>query len=174
MAKRVLRAFFIDWIIPIIGALFVAFLLNNFVLFFAEIPSESMVPTLNKDDRVIITRLYNYENLNRGDIVVFHSEELNQDLIKRLIGLPGDHIEIIKGEVYINGEVLEEDYVKNNESLDYELSYDVPKEKYFFLGDNRSNSYDSRRWKNPYVDEKDIVGKAQLKIYPFNDFGSIK
>lgn len=174
MTKKIFKIFVLDWILPIVLAVGIAFLINNFLLFFSEVTSGSMIPTLNINDRVIVTKVYDYKNLKRGDIVVFHSDELDETLIKRLIGLPGDHIEINDGDVSINGKIIEENYVKNNEVTDRELVYDVPKDKYFFLGDNRVNSYDSRKWKNPFIDKKDIEGKAKLKIYPFKDFGSIK
>ena len=66
---------------------------------------------------------------------------------------------------------LEEKYVKNNE--DYDGSFEIPEGKYFFLGDNRAQSDDSRYWENPYVDEKDIEGKVQIRIYPFNKIGKV-
>ncbi len=103
----------------------------------------------------------------------FYSNELQETLIKRVIGLPGDHIIIKDGIVNVNGEDLQEDYVKNNDFSDDELIYDVPEGKYFFLGDNRPVSKDSRRWINPYVDQADIKGKAILKYYPLKDFGSM-
>jgi signal peptidase I len=105
--------------------------------------------------------------------LVFYSEEHKKQLIKRVIGLPGDKINISKGTVTINGEVLQEDYVKNND-LSYEGNFEVPENKYLFLGDNRSNSNDSRLWINPYIDEKDIEGKALLRVYPFKEFGTLK
>ena len=77
-----------------------------FVVFKVKIPSESMVPTLNVGDRLFVTRVYNPENLNRGDVVVFYSEEKNECIIKRLIGKPGDKIVIKDGVVTVNGETL--------------------------------------------------------------------
>lgn len=132
-----------------------------------------MVPTINVGDRLMVNRVYTKDNLKRGDILVFYSNELQETLIKRVIGLPGDHIIIKDGIVNVNGEDLQEDYVKNNDFSDDELIYDVPEGKYFFLGDNRPVSKDSRRWINPYVDQADIKGKAILKYYPLKDFGSM-
>lgn len=169
-----MKKFIKEWIIPVIAAICIAFLIHNFLFYFVEIPSVSMVPTLNVDDRLIVTRVYDYDNLKRGDIIVFHSDELNQRLIKRLIGLPGDHIEITKGVVSVNGEVLPEEYVKNNGYEEEKLVYDIPEDKYFFLGDNRPNSLDARYWKNPYIDKKSIEGKAKFKVYPFRNFGKLK
>ena len=83
-------------------ALVLAFLINKFLIFKVKIPSESMVPTLNVGDRLFVTRIYNPEKLKRGDIVVFHSDEKNEDMIKRLIGLPGDKVVIKDGIVTVN------------------------------------------------------------------------
>lgn len=164
--------FFKDWIIPIALAIIVSLLINKFLFFNVYVPTPSMVPTLNVNDKFIVTKVYNKENLKEGDIIVFHSNEFNKRLVKRLIGLPGDKIEIKDGVVFRNGEKLNEEYVKNKDK--YNGIYEVPKGKYFFLGDNRPNSTDSRLWKNPYVDASDIEGKVQFRYYPLKDFGTVK
>lgn len=164
--------FFREWIVPIVAAIGIAFLINKFLVYNVYIPSESMVPTLNVGDKLMVTRVYDTDKIKRGDIVVFYSEELDEILIKRVIGLPGDHIKIHDGIVNINGEDIKENYVKNNES--YDGTFDVPDNKFFFLGDNRSRSNDARRWINPYIDASNIQGKARIKFYPFKDFGSLK
>ena len=164
--------FFFEWVIPIAIALVLALLIKQFLIFKVYIPSGSMIPTLNEGDQLFVTRVYNLDNLKRGDILVFDSDELNDVLIKRLIGLPGDKINIVKGTVYVNGEKLEEDYVKNSDDISGE--FEVPEGKYFFLGDNRAISYDARRWKNPYIDGSDIKAKAQIRVYPFSDFGFVR
>ena len=167
-------SFFREWVIPILAAIGIAILINKFVFYNVYIPSESMVPTLNVGDKLMVTRIYNTDNIKRGDVVVFYSDELQETVIKRVIGIPGDHIEIDNGVVTINGEVIQEDYVKNNEYNKTNLVFDVPDDKFFFLGDNRIRSNDARRWINPYIDDSDIKGKAVLKFYPFSDFGIIK
>ncbi len=168
-----LKKLFFDWILPIIAAVAIGLLINKFLLFKVYIPSESMVPTLKIGDQLFVTKVYNTENIKTGDIVVFYSEELNDLLIKRVIGLPGDKVEIKdNGDVYVNGNKLNEAYVKNKS--DKSGSYTVPEGKFFFLGDNRANSKDSRWWNNPYVDKKDIRGKARVRVYPFDRFGVIK
>ena len=170
--KNSIKNFIYEWGIPIISAFIIAFLINKFVLFKVLIPSESMVPTLNVGDRLFVTRIYNLDRLERGDIIVFYSEELQEDLIKRLIGLPGDKIEIENGVVSVNGEVLQEDYIGAQDN--YNGVYEVPEGKYFFLGDNRLYSKDSRYWINPYIDGEDITGKAQIKVYPLDQIGKVK
>lgn len=163
--------FFREWIIPIIAAIGIAVLINKFLIYNVYIPSESMVPTLNVGDKLMVTRVYDTDKIKRGDIIVFFSEELNEVLIKRAIGLPGDHIKIHNGIVNVNGEDIKEDYVKNNES--FNGNFDVPDNKFFFLGDNRIRSNDARKWINPYIDASNIQGRARIKFYPFKDFGSL-
>lgn len=170
--KKEKKNFFTEWVLPIGLALIIALLIKQFLIFKVYIPSESMVPTLNKGDQLFVSRVYNLDNLKRGDILVFKSEELNDTLIKRLIGLPGDKIVIENGKVSVNGEQLDEDYVKNKDNFYGE--FEVPEGKYFFLGDNRPVSWDSRKWNESYIDGSEIMAKAQLKVYPFSDFGSIK
>lgn len=167
-------SFFKEWVMPIICAIGIVVLLNKFIFINVSLPpSGSMIPTLNDNDRLIATRIWNEDDIKRGDILVFNSKELdNKMLIKRVIGLPGDHIEINNGVVKVNGTELKEDYVKNNKS--YDGIFDVPDNKIFFLGDNRSGSYDSRYWENPYIDKSDIEGKAQFRYYPIRDFKLIK
>lgn len=166
------NGFFYEWGIPVIVAVVLAVLINKFIVFKVYIPSESMVPTLNVDDRLFVTRVYNEDKFERGDILVFESEELGEKLIKRLIGLPGDKILIENGQVSVNGEKLIEPYIGNEDR--FNGKYEVPEGKYFFLGDNRLWSKDSRYWNDPYIDGKDIIGKAQIKVYPFSEIGRIE
>ena len=162
-----IKQFFMDWIIPIGAAI-----INKFLIFNVYVPTGSMIPTINEYDRGIVTKVYNPENLSRGDIVVFYSDELEKTLVKRLIGLPGDKIEFKNGVLYRNGEKIEEDYVKNKDN--YSGSFEVPEGKYFFAGDNRPNSDDARRWKNPYIDKSKIEGKFRFRFYPLKNFGTVK
>lgn len=162
-----------SWVLSSVLVLLMMLFINKFIIFRAYIPSESMFPTIKKHDQLIVLKLYKLDNLKRGDILVFESEELNDLLIKRLIGLPGDEISIINGKVIVNGEVIQENYVENNE-FDYTGKFKVPDGKYFFLGDNRSKSNDSRYWNNHYIDSEDIVGKALIRVYPFKEFGTLK
>ena len=105
-----------EWVIDIAVVAVVAFLVWHFAGYGVWIKSGSMIPTLKIKDRLIVTRVHNPENLKEGDIVLFKNDEFKDEiLIKRLIGLPGDKIDIVEGVVFINGEQLKEDYVKNNE-----------------------------------------------------------
>ena len=138
------------------------FILSRFVLFNGYIPSASMENTLMTKDRFIGLRLD--KNYKRGDIVVFRFDE-KKYYIKRIIGVGGDLIEIKRDCVYVNGKKLDEPYLK--ESMDSrEGVYIVPEDSYFFLGDNRNDSLDSRYWQNPYRTKEDIVAKAWLRYWP--------
>lgn len=166
-SKSIFKYILTDWIIPIVIAVVIALLLNKYVFFIMKIPSESMDPTLKVGDLGIVTRVYNANNLKRGDVVIFESVELDETLVKRLIGLPGDEIKITEnGDVYINGEKFEQDFVKHSGGAGGD--YNVPEGCYFFLGDNRGNSWDSRYWTTKYIEEKYIEGKGQFVIFPFN------
>lgn len=92
-------------------------------------------------------------------------------MIKRLIGLPNDNVVIDNGVLSVNGEILTEDYIQNQDY--FSGSYTVPAGKYFFLGDNRGDSFDSRYWVNKYIDFNDIKGKAFIRVFPFDEFGFI-
>ena len=166
------KGFLYDWILPVVLALVATLIINRYLLFKVYIPSESMKPTLEKGDQLFVTRVYNLNKLQRGDVVVFYSNELGDTLIKRLIALPGDEVEIKEGKVYINGTETIEDYVKNPSI--YNGDFKVPEGKFFFLGDNRANSADARYWANPYIDGSDIKGKAQVRVYPFSRIGILK
>lgn len=166
------KEIFFEWIVPILVSVIIALLIKRFLIFQVEVPTGSMIPTINKNDKFLVTKTYNLDNLRRGNIIVFYSNEFDELLIKRLIGLPGDNISIANGKVSVNGEELDESYVVNHDTFNGE--FNVPEGKYFFLGDNRPDSCDSRMWKDPYVDGKDIKGKEFIRIYPFKDFGTIK
>ena len=133
-----------------------------------------MSPTLKVGNQLFVTKVYNTSNIKRGDVLVFNSDELHELLLKRVIGLPGDNVEIKKdGAVYVNGEKIKEDYVKYPGGKT-NMSFNVPEGKFLMLGDNRANSDDARYWANPYIDSKDIDAKAQIIIYPFNRIGFIR
>lgn len=100
-----------DWVIPILIALVITVLINKLVFFNIQVPTSSMYPTIKEGDRIAVLRVHDLSKLKRGDIVVFQSDELSETLVKRLIGLPGDTVEIREGEqVYINGTLFEQDF----------------------------------------------------------------
>lgn len=136
----------------------------------AYIPSESMETTLMTHDRIIGFRLV--KHYKRGDIAIFHYDDKDY-YIKRVIGVGGDTVSIKNNEVYVNGEKIKEPYL--HEPMDTpDAEYVVPENSYFFLGDNRNNSMDSRFWENPFRRKEDMVGKAIFRYWPLNKIGIIK
>ena len=147
----------------------VVLVVNNFLLINAKIPSESMEQTIMTGDRVFGNRLaYVFGEPERYDIIIFkYPDDESQLFIKRLIGLPGETVEIRDGKVYIDGalEPLDDSFVPEVPTGDYG-PYKVPENSYFMLGDNRENSRDSRFWDNTFVTFDQIVGKAVLRYFP--------
>ena len=148
----------------------IALFVNFVVLINSTVISGSMEETINTDDRVLGFRCaYWLSEPKRGDIVIFEEEETGRYLLKRIIGLPGDTVVIQKGEVLINGEPLQEDYL-NVITRGSFGPYEVPEGEYFVMGDNRNNSNDSRYWQYPFITKRQILGKIFLRYYPIPDF----
>lgn len=147
--------------------IFVAsFFFFTFVIKNGAVPSDSMNPTLNVGDLIVANGLaYMVDNPQRGDIVIFKSEVTNGKIfIKRIIGLPGDDLMFIDGDIYLNGSLLIEEYLSPDLKTNSEKDFEVPEGCYFVMGDNRDNSYDSRYWDNPFITLKNIKGKMLLNI----------
>ena len=139
----------------------------------------SMTDTLQPGDYLLMNKIiYKNHEAERGDIVVLHSD-LKQDngreklLIKRVIGLPGDTVFISDNSVYINGELLEEDYIREPGVVPGDIDITVPEGEYFVMGDNRGNSIDSRSEEVGCVKHEDLVGKAFFRLFPFKNIGKI-
>ena len=131
------------------------------------IPSESMIPTLQIGDRVLVNKfIYRFTEPKRGDVVVFESVEGgNEDLIKRVVGVPGDEISVRRGKLFVNGELRRQPYVnKRFPDRSFFAPTTVPKGHVFVMGDNRANSRDSRFF-GP-VPKKKIEGEAFLRFWP--------
>jgi signal peptidase I len=161
-------------------SLLLAFGIRQFIAEPRYIPSESMVPTLEVNDRLMVEKLsYLFHQPNRGDVVVFwppdrlkqQNPELKKEaFIKRIIGLPGDKVEVKGGKVFINNQPLIEDYIaaKPNYQWGPEI---VPNDSYLVLGDNRNNSYDSHFW--GYVPRQNLIGRAAFRFWPLPRIGGI-
>ena len=131
------------------------------------IPSGSMIPTLQINDRVLVNKfIYRFTEPERGDIVVFESvDNSEQDLIKRVVGLPGDEISVRSGKLFVNGEPQEESYVNQKlPDVSFFAKTTVPEDHVFVMGDNRANSQDSRVF-GP-LPEENIEGEAFLRFWP--------
>jgi signal peptidase I len=184
----------IEWIAVIGGALVVALVIKTFLIQAFYIPSGSMEPTLDIGDRVLVNKLsYRLHDVNRGDLVVFEANEGHgdcgqpvnnaaaateaesgiKDLIKRVIALPGDTIDIRDNQVLINDRILEEPYigddVQTQPTGNVEFPFDVPEGCVFVMGDNRTDSRDSRIF-GP-IDEDQIVGRAFIRVWPLTALG---
>ncbi|MDP4178614.1 MAG: signal peptidase I [Bacillota bacterium] len=181
MTNNKLVNFIKDWVIPVLIAVLLTILIRKFLFFNIQVPTGSMIPTIEINDRLLVTKVYNTNHLKRGQVVVFTSKELNNTLIKRLIGLPGDTVTIKhNGDVYVNDKKIDQSYVVHpggipmDSTSEEDISYQVPQGQFFFLGDNRANSDDSRYWQNHFIDKKDIMGVARITIFPFSRIGKLK
>lgn len=170
-----------SWIRTILLAVIIAFLIRAFLFTNYIVEGDSMLPTMHNGDRLVVNKLvYKIYEPERFDVIVFHANS-QVDYIKRIIGLPGDHI-AFKGDVlYINGEPYDEPYLEemkaNVQSGTYTNDFTleeiigketIPEDTVFILGDNRQNSTDSRNLGVVQIDE--IVGKVNVKYWPFSDF----
>ena len=141
----------------------------NFFIIGTTVMSGSMEPKLKVGHIVLYNRLdYKKHMPERGDIIFFRSDELDKYLAKRVIGIPGDHLEFLYGNVYINGMKAEESaYIANGiETNSLTISFIVPDNSVFVLGDRRETSYDSRFWKEPFISSEDIMGKYLCHMGP--------
>ena len=149
----------------------IAVLITTLFLPILQISGDSMSPTLEHDEIVILLKTKDFD---RGDLIGFYYQ--GKILLKRVIALPEDEVAIdADGNVYINGELLEEPYVtdKGLGDCDLEFPYKVPGTGYFVLGDQRSNSVDSRNSAIGAISQDDIIGKVFLRVWPFSKLGLI-
>ncbi len=165
--KLDLKKELLDWSKRIAICFLAAVFINTFIIVNANVPSGSMENTIMTGDRLFANRLaYAFSDPERFDIVVFKFPDNREKLyVKRIIGLPGDTVSIIDGAVYINGEVIDEPYIKEPFYGSFG-TYNVPEGHYFVLGDNRRISVDSRSWENTFVPEKDIVAQPIIRYLP--------
>lgn len=165
---------FLEWIKAIVIAVVIGAVLLTFIKPIV-VQQHSMEPTFNEGDYIFLSRqAYTlFGDLERGDVVVFHTgmkDDNNNDknLIKRVVGLPGDTIEIKDGYVYLNGELLDEPYVAQQGISGEMEAVTVPEGQLFAMGDNRGDSLDSRDPAIGCVNQDEILGKVFVRVFPFN------
>ena len=145
------------------GALVLFFFVTNGVLINISIPSTSMVSTINAGDKLLGVRSW-LVSYDRGDIVIFQHYD-GRMFCKRIVGMPGETVEIKAGTVYINGTRLDEPYLGSFMEEDVG-PFEIPDDSYFVMGDNRAYSSDSREWDIPYVESDQIRGKLLWRYSP--------
>ena len=165
-----------EWVRDIAIAVVIALLITRFVITHTLIPTGSMIPTIAINDHLIINRVpFYFTDPKPGEVVVFHH---GKELIKRVIGVPGDTLDIKDGDVYINGKVLDEPYLNEPHSTysfmmdESQFPLEIPDDMYFMLGDNRNNSEDSRYYGMIHRDA--IYAKSWFRIWPLDRLGRLK
>lgn len=168
----------LEWGKTIVISLCLAFGIRTFIAEARYIPSASMEPTLQINDRLLIDKVsYRFQPPQRGDIVVFQpTAELRQQnfhdaFIKRIIGLPGETVLVKQGRVYINGRPLTESYIASPPDYEYGPVV-VPQDAFLVLGDNRNHSFDSHFW--GFVPRQNIIGRALVRFWPLNRLGEVE
>lgn len=175
--KRVVIYNFIELVICIGIAMFLGHMLTTYIGVYTKVDGISMEHTLQDSDYLIIEKIsYQFHDPKRFDIIVFPYEE-NVYYIKRIIGLPGERIEIKENHIYINGERLEEDYGKeailHGGIIDH-CVMTLGKEEYFVMGDNRNHSVDSRYVEIGGIKREEIIGRAWVRLYPLDRMGFLE
>lgn len=162
--KRKLDADVVNLIFSISLTAVTVLIVFQLLILSAFVPSGSMEPKIKTNSLCITNRLaYKIRQPKRGDIVVFEDKSNGVLLIKRIVGMPGDRVRFEGAHVYINDTQLKEPYIK--EIVEYEpMSFDVPFNGYFCLGDNRNHSVDARYWKEPYITKDEIISRLMVTI----------
>lgn len=164
----------VEWALIIGGALLAALVIKTFLFQAFYIPSESMLPTLEKNDRVLVNKLsYRLHDVNRGDVIVFerppNEAGVIKDLIKRVVGLPGETVEGKDGRVFVDGKALAEPYLPSATTTGTFGPETIPADHIWVMGDNRPNSGDSRVFGS--ISTTSVVGRAFVRVWPPNALG---
>lgn len=177
MAKPIVKEI-LSWVITIVVAVVLALLIKRYVFCIANVPTGSMIPTIQINDKIVISTVSLYfQDIEVDDLVVFNpteyiknnrsEKEKNAPLVKRVIAKGGDTVEVKKGDVYVNGVLKNEPYVYAKSNDDFG-PVTIPEDCYFVMGDNRPKSWDARYWPEPYISRDLIIGKAVYKFGGLN------
>ena len=169
----------ISWIFTIALTVAVVFVLKNYIIINASVPTGSMENTIMPGDNLMGYRLaYVSDEPERGDVIFFYfPDDESQKYVKRIIGLPGETVYIYDGAIYIDDATspLKETYLKEEWTVGTgPYVFEVPEDSYLVLGDNRNSSQDARYWMNPYVTKEKIIGKAIFTYFPFSRWGMVQ
>ena len=164
------KKFLKEWVLPLGAEVFVIVFLLKVVFMLVLVPSGSMLPTIQKNSVLFCTYIHDVSKVERGQILVFESDELGKILIKRLIGLPGEKIKITDGKVWINGEEYQSKYTYSAMATGgiAEQEQTLSEDEYFVLCDSRSNTDDSRNSAFGMVKKSQIIGKVSFRLKPFS------
>ncbi|MEK5039216.1 signal peptidase I [Sporosarcina sp. FSL K6-3457] len=176
MSETVKKEIF-SWIQSILFAFAIVFVCYQFLFVPTKVLGESMLPTFEDNDRVVVSKI---STIDRFDMIVFHAPNANDKYIKRVIGVPGDRIEMIDDRLHINGKVYDEPYVKridgdpitdritgNFTLAEITGQEEVPEGAFFVLGDHRLKSNDSRYF--GFIYDEAVIGEVKLRVYPFTE-----
>ncbi|HHU64362.1 MAG TPA: signal peptidase I [Clostridiales bacterium] len=168
--RRKAKSETVEWVQSIVIAVILALLIRGFVFETILVDGESMLPTLNNADRLVVNKIsHKINGIERGDIIIFkYPDNENEHFVKRVIACGGDVVKIQDGRVYVNGQQLNEPYVLEETDDDFPEST-VPEDTVFVLGDNRGNSRDSRDPRVGFVPVENIIGKPWARIWPLKD-----
>lgn len=175
--KSIIREL-LSWILYLVIVCAAVYMIVHYVGERTEVRGESMYPALNNGDNLIVDKIsYRFVDPDRFDVVVFPFQYQEDTFyIKRIIGLPGETVQIFEGDIYINGKMLSESF--GNEKIENgglaSKSITLGEDEYFVLGDNRNNSADSREPSVGNISKSDIIGKAVMRIWPLKDIGLLR
>lgn len=172
--KKTLAAEILDWVKTIAIALAITFVIRTFVIGFVHVSGDSMLETLKNGDVMLVTMYDRFiGDYERGEVVICNYPNAKGYRVKRVVGLPGDTIEVRDKVTYVNGEPVDEPFVEHLARSNYG-PVTLEEDEYFLMGDNRANSKDSRHQDVGPIAQREIVGVVRAVIFPFNAIRTVK